>query len=129
MKATCRQIVSTDKAPSAIGPYSQAIKTDSLLFISGQLAIDAATGDLLIGDIQAETRQALLNLKNILQAAGSSLEQVVKTTLFTKNMEDFTRINQVYAQYFNATLPARAAVQVAAFPKNADIEIETIISL
>lgn len=129
MKATCRQIVSTDKAPGAIGPYSQAVKTDSLLFVSGQLPIDAATGELLNKDIQAETRQALNNLKSILLAAGSSLEEVVKTTVFIKNMDDFPLINEVYGEFFPEKAPARSCVEVSCLPKNANFEIEAVALL
>jgi 2-iminobutanoate/2-iminopropanoate deaminase len=124
-----KEVVSTDRAPGAIGPYSQAIKTDSLLFVSGQLAIDPASGDLLIGDIKAETRQALLNLKSILEAAGSSPERVVKTTLFIKSMNDFPLINEVYAQFFPDKPPARSCVEISSLPKNANFEIEAVALL
>lgn len=124
-----KKVVSTDKAPGAIGPYSQAIKTDSLLFVSGQLAIDPASGDLLVGDIKAETRQALLNLGNILQAAGTSLDRVVKTTLFIKSMNDFPLINEVYAQFFTHEPPARSCVEVSSLPKNANLEVEAVALL
>ena len=121
-----RTIVSTDKAPSAIGPYSQAVKTDSMVYVSGQLAFDPATGDLITEDIKTETRQAMNNLKTILEAAGSSLEKVVKTTLFIKNMDDFPLINEVYGEFFTGDFPARACVEVARLPRDAHFEIEAV---
>ena len=108
---TNRTIVSTDKAPSAIGPYSQAVKTDSMVYVSGQLAFDPVTGNLITDDIKTETRQAITNLKTILEAAGSSLEKVVKTTLFIKNMDDFPLVNEVYGEFFIDNYPARACVE------------------
>ena len=124
-----RTIVATDKAPGAIGPYSQAVKTDSMVFVSGQLAFDPATMDLVNADIQSETRQALENLKQVLLAAGSSLEKVVKTTLFIKDMNDFPLINEVYAQFFAEDPPARACVEVARLPKDAGVEVEAVALL
>ena len=121
-----RSIVSTDKAPGAIGPYSQAVKTETMVFVSGQLALDPVNGDLVTGDIKAETRQAMNNLKNILEAAGSSLENVVKTTLFIKNMNDFPAINEAYGAFFQNQPPARACVEVARLPKDANFEIEAV---
>lgn len=120
------RIVKTDKAPAAIGPYSQAVKADHMVFVSGQLAFDPETGELLTGDIKTETRQAIQNLKAILETAGSGIEKVVKTTLFIKNMDDFPIINEVYAEFFNANLPARACVEVARLPRDAHFEIEAI---
>lgn len=121
-----RTIVSTDKAPGAIGPYSQAVKTDSLVFVSGQLALDPATGNLVNGDIQSETRRAMENLRQILEAAGSSLERIVKTTLFIKDMNDFPLINAVYDEFFKQDPPARACVEVARLPKDAHVEVEAV---
>lgn len=121
-----RTVVRTDTAPGAIGPYSQAIMTDSLVFVSGQLALDPATGNLVTGDIRAETRQAMTNLKHILEAAGSSLEKVVKVTLFIKNMDDFPLINEVYGEFFDREPPARACVEVARLPKDACFEAEAV---
>ena len=129
MTNSTRTIISTDKAPGAIGPYSQAIKTDALVFVSGQLALDPASGNLVTSDIKSETRQALENLKHILQAAGSSLEKVVKTTLFIKEMNDFPVINDVYAEFFKNNPPARACVEVARLPKDAHFEIEAVALL
>jgi len=124
-----RTTVATQKAPGAIGPYSQAIKTDSMVFVSGQLAIDPATGDLVTGDIRRETRQALTNLQAILVAAGSGLEQVVKTTVYIADMDQFGDINEAYAEFFKTDPPARACVEVARLPKDARVEIEAIALL
>jgi len=124
-----REIVATEKAPSAIGPYSQAVKTKDMVYVSGQLAIDPASGDLVTGDIRKETRQALMNLKQILMAAGSGLERVVKTTLYISNMDDFGSINEVYGEFFDNAPPARACVQVARLPKNANVEVEAVALL
>jgi 2-iminobutanoate/2-iminopropanoate deaminase len=126
MSGANREIVKTDKSPGAIGPYSQAVKTDTMVFVSGQLPLDPATGNLVNADIQAETRQAIHNLKNILEAAGSSLEKVVKTTLYIKNMNDFPVINEIYGEYFPQDPPARACVEVARLPKDANFEIEAV---
>jgi len=121
-----RDIVKTDKAPGAIGPYSQAVKTDSMVFVSGQLAFDPATGELVMDDIKTETRQAITNLKTILEAAGSGLDKVVKTTLFIKNMDDFPLINEVYGEFFSQNYPARACVEVARLPRDANVEVEAV---
>jgi 2-iminobutanoate/2-iminopropanoate deaminase len=126
MSETSRTIVKTDNAPGAIGPYSQAVKTSSLVFVSGQLAIDPASGELKNDDIQDETRQAMHNLKNVLEAAGSNLEKVVKTTLFIKDMNNFPVINEVYGEFFQSDPPARACVEVARLPKDANVEIEAV---
>ena len=119
-------IVSTESAPSAIGPYSQAVKTDTMVFVSGQLAFDPATGNLITDDIKAEARQAMNNLKTILEASDSGLEKVVKTTLFIKNMDDFPLINEVYGEFFTKDFPARACVEVARLPRDAHFEIEAV---
>jgi 2-iminobutanoate/2-iminopropanoate deaminase len=121
--------ITTNQAPAAIGPYSQGVVAGNLLFISGQLPLNPATGDFVVGGIEERAHQCLKNIKAIAEAAGTGLNRAVKLTVFLTNMNDFTKINQVYAQYFNATLPARSAVQVAALPKNADIEIEAILNL
>ena len=121
--------VSSQKAPGAIGPYSQGVVAGNLLFISGQLPLNPETGDFVRGGIEERAHQCLKNIKAIAEAAGTGLDRAVKLTVFMTNMNDFTKINQVYAQYFNATLPARSAVQVAALPKSADIEIEAILNL
>lgn len=120
------QIVSTDKAPKALGPYSQAIKTPALVFCSGQIPIDPATNTITAVTIEDQTRQAISNLKNVLEAAGSSLSQVVKTTVFIKDMNDFAALNGVYAEMFGDTKPARSCVEVARLPKDVKVEIECI---
>ena len=126
MTESIRTIISTDKAPGAIGPYSQAVKTEAMVFVSGQLALNPASGNIVTGGIKAETRQAMQNLKRILEAAGSSLENVVKTTLFIKDMNDFPMINEAYGEFFQNDPPARACVEVARLPKDANVEIEAV---
>ena len=121
-----RDIVTTDRAPAAIGPYSQAIRTRDLIFISGQLPIDPDTGSLVTGDIQHQTRQAMRNLGAILSAAGSSFEHVVKTTLYIADMDQFAAINEIYAEFFTGQPPARACVEVARLPRDAGIEVEAV---
>jgi len=118
--------VHTDDAPAAIGPYSQAVVTDGWVFCSGQIPIDPATGDLLEGDIQAQTDRVLKNLRAVLEAAGSSLASVVKTTVFLADMDDFQAMNEVYARHFGDHRPARAAVEAAALPKRVTVEIECV---
>lgn len=118
--------IHTEKAPQAIGPYSQAIATGGLVFSAGQVAIDPATGELVAGDTAAQTRQVLKNLAAVLAAAGTGLEQVVKTTVFLKNFDDFAAMNAVYAEAFGAHKPARSTVEVVRLPKNALVEIEAI---
>lgn len=119
-------VISTNAAPAAIGPYSQAIRAGNLVFLSGQIPINPATGGLVQGDIKLQTRQVLENLKNILGAAGSSLENVVKTTVFMKDLNDYAAINEVYQEYFPSEPPARAAVQAARLPRDAGVEIEAV---
>ncbi|MBX9940243.1 MAG: RidA family protein [Candidatus Obscuribacterales bacterium] len=119
------EVVSTAKAPQAIGPYSQAIKHGGLVFVSGQIPLKP-DGSLESGGITAETKQVLENLKNILAAAGSSFEQVLKTTVFLKDMGDFEAMNKVYAEYFAEHKPARATIQVAKLPKDVSVEIEVV---
>lgn len=121
-----KQIISTTAAPQAIGPYSQAVKAGNLLFCSGQIPIDPATGQLVTGDIQTQSRRVLDNIKGLLEAAGSSLDKVVKATVFIKDMNQFTAINEIYATYFTSNPPARSLVEVARLPKDVDIEIEVI---
>jgi len=123
-----REIISTDKAPAAIGPYSQAVKAGNLLFVAGQIGMDPATGQLREG-IEAQTRQALLNLKAILEAAGASLEQVVRVGVFLQDLKDFQVMNAVYAEFFPQSPPARTTVQVAALPRGALVEIDAIAVL
>lgn len=121
-----RKVVSTDKAPEAIGPYSVGIATEKFVFSSGQLGIDPKSGELVPGGIQKETQQALENLKAILEESGSSLNLVVKTTVFLQNINDFGLMNEIYAKFFNERPPARSAFQVGALPKGALVEIEAI---
>ncbi len=121
-----RTVIHTDHAPKAIGPYSQAIRVGDFVYTAGQVSIVPATGDLIAGDIEAQTRQALNNLKAVLEAAGSGLDKVVKTTVFITNLGDFTRMNAVYAEFFPSQPPARSTVQVAALPKGAMVEIECV---
>ena len=124
-----KTVISTDKAPGAIGPYSQAIKVGNLLFASGQIPLDPATGAFPEG-IEAQTKQALTNVKNILEAAGTSLDKVVKTTVFLSDMNNFAAMNGVYATFFSeGSYPARSAVEVARLPKDAMVEIEVIAEL
>lgn len=121
-----REVIATEKAPAAVGPYSQAIRVDNTVFTSGQVAIDPATGKLVEGDITAQTRQVLANLKAILEAAGSGLECVVKTTVYLANMDDFPAMNQAYAEFFQDVPPARATIQAARLPLGALLEIDAI---
>ena len=122
-----KNIIATTNAPAAIGPYSQAIDCGSLLITSGQIPIDPATGNLVEGDITAQTRQSLTNVKAILEAAGLTMDNVVKTTVFLQNMGDFAAMNAVYAEFFTeGQYPARSAVEVGALPRGALVEIETI---
>lgn len=124
-----RKIVATDKAPAAIGPYAQANIIGNLVITSGQIPIDPATGNLVEGDIEVQTRQVFENLKAVLEAAGSSLDKIVKTTCFMDNMNDFAKMNEVYASFFSGDYPSRSAVEVAKLPKGALIEIEVIAYL
>ena len=124
-----RKIVATDKAPAAIGPYAQANIIGNLVITSGQIPIDPATGNLVEGDIEVQTRQVFANLKAVLEAAGRSLDKIVKTTCFMDNMNDFAKMNEVYASFFSGDYPSRSAVEVAKLPKGALIEIEVIAYL
>jgi 2-iminobutanoate/2-iminopropanoate deaminase len=121
--------VKTDKAPGAIGPYSQAVEVDGWVFCSGQIPLDPATGELVTGDIGAQTDLVLKNLSAVLEAAGASLDRVVKTTVFLADMGDFAGMNEVYSQHFGDHRPARAAVAVRTLPKNVDVEIEAIAKI
>lgn len=125
-----KRIISTDKAPAPVGPYQQAVCANQLVFTAGQIPIDPKTGTLLTGSIEEQTRQVLENLKAILEAAGTTLDQVVKTTVFLRDMNDFPKMNAVYAEYFQtAVAPARSTVQVARLPKDVAVEIEAIATL
>ena len=121
-----RDVIHTDSAPKAIGPYSQAIRAGDFIYAAGQTPIDPATGNLVEGEIETQTRRVLDNIKAVLAAAGSGLDKVVKTTVFMTNLGDFARMNAVYAEYFPANPPARATVQVSALPKGAMVEIECV---
>jgi 2-iminobutanoate/2-iminopropanoate deaminase len=121
-----RDIVHTDKAPKAIGPYSQAIRTDSMIYAAGQTGIDPATGDLIAGGVEEQTRQVLTNLQNVIEAAGSSFKNVVKTTVFLRDMNDFAKMNAIYAEYFGENPPARSTIAVAGLPKGGLVEIEAV---
>jgi 2-iminobutanoate/2-iminopropanoate deaminase len=122
-------VIATDKAPKALGPYSAGILAGKFVFTAGQLGIDPQTGELVSGGIEAETRQALTNLQYVLEAGGASLTDVVKTTVFLRDIGEFSKMNAVYAQFFSTTPPARSAVQVAALPRAAAVEIESIAIL
>lgn len=124
-----REIVKTSKAPDAIGPYSQAVKINKMVFLSGQIAIDPKTQLFIDGDIEVQTKRVLDNLKAVLEASGSSLESVVKTTIYLTNINDFPKVNEIYASYFSSGNPARSTVCVAALPKNAKIEIDAIAEI
>lgn len=121
-----RNIVTSENAPKAIGPYSAAIQTDGFVFCSGQLGLDPVSGELVSAEVEAQTRQALTNLKHVLEAAGSSLEKVVKTTVFLKDMADFPKMNAVYGEFFAAQPPARSTIAVAGLPKGGLVEIEAM---
>src|SRR5881398_431698 len=124
-----RDVVLTDKGPKPIGPYSQAIRANGFLYVSGQVALDPKTGEMPGEDIKLQTQRALENVKGILEAAGSNLHHVVKTTVFLKDMNDFAAMNEVYAKYFTSAAPARSTVQVARLPKDALVEIEVIAAV
>jgi 2-iminobutanoate/2-iminopropanoate deaminase len=123
------KIVSTPQAPKAIGPYSQAVIHNGIVYLSGQIAIDPATNQLIDGDVVAQTHRVLANLKAVLEEAGSSLEAVVKTTVFLKDMADFPKMNEVYGQYFSANAPARSTVQAAKLPRDVAVEIDAIAAV
>ena len=124
-----KEIVATENAPGAIGPYSQAVKAGGMVFCSGQIPIDAATGEFVSADVAEQTEQVLKNLSAVLKAAGSDLNNVVKTTVFLSDMNDFAAMNEVYARYFNENKPARATVQAARLPRDARVEIDCIAVL
>ena len=124
-----KQIVATTLAPQAIGPYSQAVIHNGLIFASGQIPIDPATGQLIDGDVAAQTARVLDNLRAVLEAAGSSLDRVLKTTVYLKDMGEFPRMNEVYSRYFASAPPARATVEVARLPRDVRVEIDAIASV
>lgn len=121
-----REVIATDHAPKAIGPYSQAIRAQGLIFTSGQVAIDPATQQVIAGDVSAQTDRVMKNLSAILQASGSSLDKVLRCTVFLKNMGDFAAMNEVYGRYFKQSPPARSTVEVARLPKDVLVEIDVI---
>jgi 2-iminobutanoate/2-iminopropanoate deaminase len=121
-----REVVATKDAPQAIGPYSQAIRANGFVFVSGQVAIEPATQQVISGDVAAQTERVLKNLESILKAAGSGLKNAVRTTVFLKNMGDFTAMNEVYGRYFSVAPPARSTVEVARLPKDVLVEIDVI---
>ncbi len=124
-----RRTITTDQAPRAIGPYVQAVQVGELIFVSGQIALDPETGELVPGGIEEQTERVLQNLRAILEAAGSSLEKVVKTTVYLTDLHDFSKMNEVYARYFPGEKPARATVEVSRLPRNARIEMDAIATL
>jgi 2-iminobutanoate/2-iminopropanoate deaminase len=126
MASADRTVIRSEKAPKAIGPYSVAIQLGNLVFASGQAGLDPVTNNLVEGGVEVETRQVLTNLKNVLEAAGTGMEKVVKTTVFLRDMGDFARMNAIYAEFFQGNFPARSTVGVAALPKGAAVEIECI---
>jgi 2-iminobutanoate/2-iminopropanoate deaminase len=121
-----KEVISTDRGPKAIGPYSQAIRANGFVFVSGQIALDPHTQQLVPGDIAAQTQRVLENLKGIVEAAGSSLDKVVRTTVFLLDMNDFAAMNEVYSRYFAGNAPARATVQAARLPRDVRVEIDVI---
>jgi 2-iminobutanoate/2-iminopropanoate deaminase len=123
-----KDIVNSDRGPKPIGPYSQAVKINGLLYLSGQIPLDPKTNEMVGGDIKAQTERVLENIKGILEAAGSNLHHVVKTTVFLKDMNEFPAMNEVYGKYFTIAHPARSTVQVTRLPKDASVEIEVIAS-
>lgn len=124
-----KKVISTEKAPQAIGPYSQAIQVDKQLFISGQIALDPATGEVQLGDIESQTHRVMQNLKAILEAAGGSLDSIVKCTIYLKDLGNFAAVNEVYGSYFKTAPPARATVEVSGLPKDVDVEIDAVAFL
>lgn len=121
-----KEIVKTDRAPAAIGPYSQAVKAGGFVYASGQIGLDPATGEIVEGGVREQTERVLNNLKGVLEAAGSSLDRMVKTTVFLADMGDYAAMNEVYGKFFQTDPPARAAVQAAGLPKNVRVEIDAI---
>ena len=124
-----KKVISTDKAPQAIGPYSQAIQVDKQLFVSGQIAIDPATGEVQLGDVESQTHRVMQNLNAILEAAGGSLDSIAKCTIFLKDLGNFAAVNEIYGSYFHEEPPARATVEVSELPKGVDVEIDAVAFL
>lgn len=124
-----KEIIQTTNAPAAIGPYSQGVRHGDLVFVSGQIPIDPATGELIEGDIKQQTRQVLANVAAILQATGTTMDKVLKATLFITDMDDFPLINEVYAEFFQSAPPARACVEVSRLPKGVQVEMEAVAAV
>ena len=124
-----KNVIHTDMAPKAIGPYSQAIRTESMVYTAGQIGLDPVTGELIGSTVEEQTRQALTNIRNVLEAAGSSIDHVVKTTVFLKDMNDFVKMNAIYAEFFGENPPARSTIAVAGLPKGGLVEIEAVALL
>ncbi|MES2621421.1 MAG: RidA family protein [Bacteroidota bacterium] len=124
-----KQIIKTNQAPAAIGPYSQAVKTGNLLFVSGQIPLDPETSNIIASGIEAETHRVMKNISAILEAADYSFNHIVKTSIFLKSMDDFAKVNEVYASYFTADFPARETVEVSKLPKGVNVEISVIAAL
>ncbi|MEK6476105.1 RidA family protein [Catalinimonas sp. 4WD22] len=124
-----KEVINTSEAPAPIGPYSQAIKSGNMLYVSGQIALDTASGELINDNITEETHQVMKNLESILRAAGADFSQVVKCSIFVKNMDDFATVNEAYGQYFKQNPPARETVEVSRLPKNVNVEISCIAAL
>jgi 2-iminobutanoate/2-iminopropanoate deaminase len=124
-----KEIISTDKGPKAIGPYSQAIKANGFIFTAGQVALDPATGQIVEGDVARQTARVMENLKAIVEAGGSSLDQAVKATVYLKDMNEFAAMNVVFARYFQANFPARSTVEVARLPRDVRVEIDLIVAV
>lgn len=122
-----KKVISTDQAPAAIGPYSQAIEIGNFVFTSGMIPINPATGELVTGSVEAQAEQAFSNLQHLIEASGSSMDKVIKTVVFIQNMEDFGKINEIYAKYFPDPYPARSCVEVARLPKDVALEVEAIV--
>jgi 2-iminobutanoate/2-iminopropanoate deaminase len=126
MNTSQRETISTEKAPKAIGPYNVGVRVGSFIFTAGQLGLIPETGEFVPGGIEAETRQALINVRSILEASGASLDHIVKTTVFLRDMDDFAKMNAVYSEFFSSDFPARSTVAVAGLPKGGSVEIEVI---
>lgn len=124
-----KQIISTNDAPAAIGPYSQAVKVGDLVFVSGQIPLDPKTGEMETGDIEAQTRLVMKNLAAVLSAAGARFDQVVRSTIYLTDLGDFAKVNAIYGSYFQSEPPARATVQVSALPRGSNVEIDVIVHL
>jgi len=124
-----KEIISTKEAPAAIGPYSQAVKVGDIVFVSGQIPLDPATGEMVQGDVEAQTKRVMENLRAVLQAAGAGFEHVVRSTIYLTDLGDFAKVNAIYGSYFPSEPPARATVQVSALPRGSQVEIDVVAHL